>query len=210
MGLGANLTLTINFYNGLIEKSYADTFKEVGGQPGDLWRDLAKIGIKPVVFKSGKFKDILSPMREPTEEEAKLINELVMNDYDRFLEVVAQNRAKAAKGGASAAEVEALKQELRNGLADGRVLNGKQAKEGKLVDSLGYFDDAVTKARELAGIKDAKLVEYYRQVSLRELLGLGVRTPAQPTHVEFSLGGYQPFHLQPGKRYYLQEAYALP
>ena len=171
---------------------------------------LAKIGVKPVIFKSGKFKDILTPMREPTDEEAKLVQDLVMGDYERFLDVVAHGRMKAYKQNPGAADVEEFKKVLRNGLADGRILTGRQAKEGKLVDSLGYFDDAVEKAKEIAGIKDAKLIQYYRPVSLRDLLGLSMSTAQQRIRLEFSLGASSNFHLEPGKRYYLHESYALP
>ena len=45
-------------------------------------------------------------------------------------------------------------------IADGRIYTAKQALELKLIDEIGYFDDAFKKALSLAKIKDAKVVSY--------------------------------------------------
>ncbi len=164
-----------------------------------------KIGVKPVVFKSGKHKDMLSFTHEPSEESAKLIQDLVQADYERFLDVVVQGRRNRMQG-----SEEAIKGKLRSGPADGRILLGKQAKGDGLVDAIGYFDNAVTDAKQIGKVKDAKLITYFRQVSLRDLLGISLTAPKQPAKVEFSIISAQQFRLQPGRRYYLHEAYALP
>ena len=121
-----------------------------------------KIGVKPIVYKSGKMKDMLSPEKEEkeiTDEEKELAQRLVMRDYDRFIEVVAEGRHMKAE-------------DLKAGLADGRVLGGAEALEHKFVDQLGYFEDAVTKAKSLAKIEQAKLVKYEAPWSLRKMLSL--------------------------------------
>lgn len=61
---------------------------------------------------------------------------------------------------------------LKAGLADGRVLSGPEALAHKFVDQLGYFEDAVTKAKSLAKIGEAKLVKYEASWSMRRLLSL--------------------------------------
>src|SRR4029079_18937484 len=80
-----------------------------------------KIGLASVVFKSGKFKDMLNGARPVSQEEREFVQSFVMKTYDKFLGVVAQERNLPADG-------------LRNTVADGRILSGKDALENKLID----------------------------------------------------------------------------
>src|SRR6058998_1506320 len=95
-----------------------------------------KIGLASVVFKSGKFKDILNGARPMTPEERELIQSFVMQTYDKFLGIVAKERSLPAEM-------------LRNNIADGRILSGKEALNDRLIDGLGELDDAFGKAKEL-------------------------------------------------------------
>ena len=106
-----------------------------------------KVGVKSYTFKSGKYKDILNPMREPTPGETNLVQDLIMEVYDKFVGIVAKERKMDLDG-------------LKSGLADGRILSGKQAKDAGFIDEVGYFDDAVGKAKALANIKEAKVIRY--------------------------------------------------
>ena len=67
-------------------------------------------------------------------------------------------------------------------LADGRVFTGEQALEAKLVDSVGYMEDAYAKIREAAGYEDAKIVSYQKEPSLADLLGFSAS--AQQTSLD--------------------------
>ncbi len=118
---------------------------------------LDKLGVKGVVVKSGKFKDVGSPLRKMTDEELKVL-QVVMDDvHDQFIEAVADGRSMEL------AETRAI--------ADGRVFTGRQAKELKLVDELGDLDDAIQLAADLAGIEgEPQVVEPRRRFSIRELL----------------------------------------
>lgn len=107
---------------------------------------LKKIGLKSSVVKSGKFKDIGSPVRDMTSEEKELLQELVDDIYDQFLDMVAQNRNIPKKN-------------LEN-VADGRVFTGRQAHKLGLVDYLGDMGYAVTLAGEMSGIKGKPEVIY--------------------------------------------------
>ncbi|HYJ03820.1 MAG TPA: signal peptide peptidase SppA, partial [Chthoniobacterales bacterium] len=80
-----------------------------------------KVGLASVVFKSGKFKDMLSGTRPVTPEERDYVQGFVMKTYDKFLGIVAQERNLPAD-------------QLRNTVADGRILSGKDALEHKLID----------------------------------------------------------------------------
>jgi protease-4 len=116
-----------------------------------------KVGIKFYTFKSGKYKDIMNPTREPTEDEKALVQGMVMEVYEKFVGIVAQERDMKVD-------------DLKNGLADGRILSGKQALDAGFVDGLGYFDDAIDKAEELASIKKARVIRYVQPFNLRNLL----------------------------------------
>jgi protease-4 len=118
---------------------------------------LEKIGVKNVVVKSGKFKDIGSPFR-PMQEEDRKVLQLVMNDVHRqFINAVAEGRSL------DLAEVEQL--------ADGRVFTGQQAKSILLVDDIGDLHDAIKLAGELGGIEgEPRILETSKPFSFRDLL----------------------------------------
>lgn len=100
---------------------------------------LKKVGVRSSVIKSGKFKDIGSPVREMTAEERSLIQGIVDDIYDQFVRTVSENRKIP------------LSKIVR--LADGRVFTGRQAKELGLIDDLGGLQDAVLLAGRLSGMK---------------------------------------------------------
>ncbi len=107
---------------------------------------MKKIGIRSSVVKSGKFKDIGSPTRKMTDEERALIQGIVDDIYDQFVEVIVQNRK---------IPLENILQ-----LADGRIFSGRQAKKLGLVDELGGFNDAVMLAGRLAGLRGKPPIVY--------------------------------------------------
>jgi protease IV len=98
-----------------------------------------KIGIKSEAIKSGKYKDSGSPFREMTKEEKVLLQGVIEDVHDQFVEVVAANRK--------------LPKEKLQDLADGRVFTGRQALKAGLVDYLGGIEYASTIVAELAGIE---------------------------------------------------------
>lgn len=107
---------------------------------------LQKIGLKGVVLKSGKYKDVLSPIREMTDEERALIQNVIDNVHQQFINAVAEERRL------SPAQVETI--------ADARIFTGLQAKELGLVDELGNFRDAVELAAKMAGIQGEPQLVY--------------------------------------------------
>ncbi|MBD0315158.1 MAG: signal peptide peptidase SppA [Nitrospiraceae bacterium] len=118
---------------------------------------LQKLGVQGVVIKSGKYKDVGSPLRKMSDEERSLM-QMVMDDvHKQFIEAVAAGRALELP------DVQAL--------ADGRILTGRQAKDAKLVDELGNLEDAIQLAADVAGIEgEPKVVEPRRRFSLRDVL----------------------------------------
>lgn len=146
-----------------------------------------KIGLKSVTLKSGKFKDLLNGGRDPTEEEIQLVQSLIMESYEQFLGVVASERKLDPEA-------------LRNGIADGRVLSGRQALAAKLVDQIGTFQDAVKKAEELGKAPNAEVFDYVIPFSLRNLFSL--LAEARVPKVDLGLAPLS-MRLRPGKLYYI-------
>lgn len=120
-----------------------------------------KIGIKGVVLKSGEHKDIGSPFREMTPEEKRLIQSVIDNVHQQFIQAVADGR-----------KIDRLKVAQ---VADGRILTGEQAKQLGLVDQLGNLQDAIDTAAKMVGIEGKPVVLYpKKKFSLLELLIEGI------------------------------------
>jgi len=117
-----------------------------------------KLGISPVIFKSGRKKDWPSPFQPITEEQRQYVEEkLIAPAYNRFVEVVAEGRDTL-----TLADVRRL--------ADGSIYSAEEALYEKLIDKIGYLDEAIEQVKLLAGIEKAQVVEYRRPISLARLL----------------------------------------
>ncbi len=152
-----------------------------------------KIGLASVVFKSGKFKDMLNGARPITPEEREYVQSFVMKTYEQFLGVVAKERRLPADF-------------LRNGIADGRILSGRDALENKLIDGLGQIDDAYAKAKELGHAPGAKIVKYGPPFNLGRFFRM--LTQAGDHKLELSLPGGLRSQLESGRAYFLPSYYA--
>ena len=131
-----------------------------------------KVGVAPMVYKSGKYKDMLSGMRETNEipaGEQAMVQGLIDETYGIFTNVVSSGRIQAHTNNGTAGK--ALAKNWMD-FADGRVLSGKQALEIGFVDQLGNFDDAVNRAKDIAKIQRANLVEYRERYDLSNFLSL--------------------------------------
>jgi protease-4 len=103
-------------------------------------------GIKQEAITSGPHKNMLSPLKEMSPEERAILQDLVDEAYQNFVDVVVQGRG--------------LDREKVLQLADGRIYSGEQAKAAGLVDELGYLDDAIDQAAELANIENPTVITY--------------------------------------------------
>jgi len=113
---------------------------------------LKKIGLKSLVIKSGKYKDIGSPARKMTDDERKILQELVDDIYNQFLDVIIKDRKTS--------------REETKKISDGRVFSGRQAQKFKLVDFLGDGTYAVRLAGRMAGIAGKPDVVYPKKKSI--------------------------------------------
>ncbi len=109
--------------------------------------------IKEDSIASHRLKGSGSPTRAMTEEERKLFQELVDESFTSFKAIVQQGRPKM-----TAAEIDAV--------ATGQIFTADQAQKNKLVDQIGFLEDAIRHAAKLAGLTDAKS---YRAVSYKNV-----------------------------------------
>jgi protease-4 len=163
-----------------------------------------KVGLVPMTFKSGKFKDMLSPDRSTNEippEEHAMVQGLIDDTYQKFKGVVAEGRNGAHTKNKS--EGHALADDWAD-YADGRVVSGKQALDLGFVDELGTFDDAVSRTKQIAGLDDANLIEYRERYDFSDFLSM-FGQGSQAHDIKLDLGLDIP-KLREGCMYFLWQA----
>ncbi len=97
-----------------------------------------KAGVRFEAVVSGKHKDMGSPFRDVSSEERKMFQNMVMEMFSRFVDVVSKGRHLNRQ--------DVLK------IADGRIMTAKQALDAKLIDSIGSIYEAWAEAERLAGV----------------------------------------------------------
>jgi protease-4 len=99
---------------------------------------MEKIGLQPEIIKAGEYKDIGSPARAMTQKERNLLQSVVADVHQQFIEAVASGRD------ISIAEVTQI--------ADGRILTGRQAYALNLVDQMGGLQISIDQLAHEVGI----------------------------------------------------------
>jgi protease-4 len=155
----------------------ASAADEIWANPGSItgsigvimqWTNYAELlrwaKLRPETITSGPFKDAGNPTREMTDEERAYFQGIIDELRNQFVEDVAEGR----KGKLTVEEVD--------GLADGRVFAGTEAKELKLVDSIGDLHDAIDRAAVLGKIPGEPTVVHPRPrpSGLWDMLGEGL------------------------------------
>ena len=115
---------------------------------------MEKIGLEDETIKAGDKKDLWSPFRPNTKEERAILQNMLDNFHERFMKIVTEGRKE-------------LSLEQVRVLADGRVFTAEQAAREKLVDEIGYLDDAVELVKKRAGIDKARVIMYHRPYSYK-------------------------------------------
>lgn len=117
-----------------------------------------KLGIQPTMVKSGLKKDWPSMFHEMSAEQIEYLRDKVITPaYNRFVQIVDDGRADL-----SADEVKTL--------ADGSIYGAYEALEEKLIDGIGYLDEAIEETKTLAGIEQARVIEYKSPFSIAGFL----------------------------------------
>ena len=114
-----------------------------------------KIGIEGETVKSGEKKDITSPFRPFSEEEKEIFQEIIDSLFQSFVNVVKTGRKDLSN------------KEIEN-ITDGRIYTAKQALMLKMIDKIGYLEDAIELAKKETGLKEAKVITYHRSFQYKE------------------------------------------
>ena len=116
-----------------------------------------KVGVKPNIIKSGKFKDVGSPLRAMTPEEQKLLQDVVDDVHEQFVQAIATGRDLPL------AEVRKI--------ADGRIMTGQQALRLKLIDEVGGLEKTIDLlAKKLGVVGRPNVIEQKEKVPLLDWL----------------------------------------
>ena len=111
---------------------------------------LAKIGIEKETIKSADKKDLWSPFRPSTPEEKRIMQRIIDTFHERFVHAVYEGRRPQ------------LTREEIERLADGRIFTADQALAARLVDRVGYVDDAIEAMKASLRLQDARVITYHR------------------------------------------------
>ncbi|QDP99774.1 signal peptide peptidase SppA [Lysinibacillus fusiformis] len=136
------------------------------------YQELAeKVGVKFQTFKSGEHKDMLSPMRDVTEEERAMMQDMINETYEEFVDIVEKGRNM------SEADVKKV--------ADGRILGGTKALEAGLIDEIGDEEATIAALRADYGLEDAALFEYsYDMGGWQSYVGMKIGSMFGPSSEE--------------------------
>ena len=114
-----------------------------------------KIGIESVVIATGTNKAMLDPLKPVDQEHVKIFQKAVDADYERFLSIVSKGRK---------IPVDKLRP-----IADGRILSAEEAKKLKLIDAIGYSEDAEAQLAKMADAEDIRIIRYKDEHTWRDL-----------------------------------------
>lgn len=118
---------------------------------------MQKIGVETQVIKSGEHKDIASVFKSLKPEEKQILQNVLDDVHDQFIQAVSDGRG--------------LPFEQIKNIADGRIFTGKMAKEVGLIDELGNLQDAIKLAGEMTGISgEPEVIEKKEKFSVFDLL----------------------------------------
>lgn len=170
-----------------------------------------KVGLRPQIYKSGRFKDMLSGERdldnltdaekETLRAEEAMINDLIKQTFEKFKSAVAEGREFAnSRNGKQGVTLSSDWEDY----ADGRVLTGSEAFKLGFVDELGDFEAAVKRAKEIAGIGDADLVQFKQRLDLADLFSLFGKSDAPVLKVDL---GLEMPKLEAGRLYFLSPTF---
>lgn len=118
-----------------------------------------KYGVDFVTIKSGQYKDIMSPTREMTEDERIILQSMIDNSYEGFVKIISEGR------NIPVAKVKEI--------ADGRVYDGRQAKELNLIDGFGFTEDVIKELKKDHKLEGAKVVKYTESFGFGSMFKMG-------------------------------------
>ncbi len=128
-------------------------------QTADISELLGKLGVKPVIVKSGEFKAVPNPAEAIDNEKLDYLQDIIKKMQDEFLDIVKTNRD--------------ISKSVIELVSDGRILTGRQAKEYKLIDDLGNEKDAIDWLKKQSGeTEDIKIIDFSDKKDFSKILDL--------------------------------------
>lgn len=144
---------------------------------GELLND--KLGVHFSTVKTNQFADFGDISRPFTEQERAIAQRYINNGYELFTRRCADGRK--------------MKQDDIKKIGEGRVWTGIHAKQIGLVDELGGLDAAIAKAKKLAKIDDASIMNYPAKTTVFEQLMEEMQgTSYADKQLQQALGDYYP------------------
>ena len=130
-------------------------------QSADISNLLGKIGVSPIIIKSGKLKAVPNPAEQMDEEKLNYLKEIIEKMQKEFLMIVKRNRN--------------VSESVLSLVSDGRILTGREAKNLKLIDDIGNEDDALNWLKNEAKVDEKiKIKELSPENDLQKLINLRI------------------------------------
>ena len=128
-------------------------------QTAEITELLEKIGINPIVIKSGKLKATPNPLEGLSENDSRYLNDVIKSMQLEFLSLLSENR-----------NIESKTLEI---ISDGRIFTGKQAKELNLIDFIGSKSDAIQWLKDEAKLpQDIDILDYSKENQYEKLISM--------------------------------------
>ena len=128
-------------------------------QTAEITELLEKIGINPIVIKSGKLKATPNPLEGLSENDSRYLNDVIKSMQLEFLSLLSENR-----------NIESKTLEI---ISDGRIFTGKQAKELNLIDFIGSKSDAIKWLKDEAKLpQDIDILDFSKENQYEKLINM--------------------------------------
>ena len=128
-------------------------------QTAEITTLLKKIGINPIVIKSGDLKATPNPLEGVSEKDSEYLNDIIKSMQLEFLNLLSENRD--------------IESETLRVISDGRIFTGKQAKELNLVDFIGSKNDAIQWLKDEAKLpSDIDIIDFSKENKYEKLINM--------------------------------------
>jgi protease-4 len=116
-----------------------------------------KVGFKALPLKTGEFKDSLSPFRTMTDRDKALWDDILKQSFDMFVQIIDENR-------------DSLDEDEVRKLATGQIYTAQDALKLKMIDQIGFEEDALEELKTSLGLAKARVVDYHSPVGIMDAL----------------------------------------
>lgn len=123
----------------------------------DVSKLASTYGVVSDPIKTGKYKDTLSPFRPITDDERKLWEGIIDQSFQKFISVIDDNRDELDRNQVVA-------------LATGQIYTADDAKQNKLIDEIGFTEDAIEALKEAINVKEPRVVTYEAPSSFMDVV----------------------------------------